>query len=72
MEIYTFDTDAPLRFAPVATGSSGWMQLVALERHRGATNMTFVDGHAETITLPMLWKLKWSQTFQPQEVKITN
>jgi prepilin-type processing-associated H-X9-DG protein len=48
------------------------MQLVALERHRGATNMTFVDGHAETIPLPILWKLKWSQTFQPQEVKITN
>jgi len=72
MEIYTFDTDAPLRFKSPATGSSGWMQLVALERHRGGPNVTFVDGHAETIALPMLWKLKWSQTFQPKEVKIAN
>ncbi len=72
LEIYAFDTDAPLRFAPLATGSSGWLQLAALERHQRATNMAFLDGHAETVPLPRLWKLKWSQTFQPQEVKITN
>jgi prepilin-type processing-associated H-X9-DG protein len=72
LEVYTFDTDAPLRFVGLATGSSGWMQLVAVERHRRATNMAFLDGHAETIPLPMLWKLKWSQSFQPREVTITN
>jgi prepilin-type N-terminal cleavage/methylation domain-containing protein/prepilin-type processing-associated H-X9-DG protein len=72
LEVYVFDTDAPLRFAPKATGSSGWLQLVALERHRGATNIGFIDGHAQTVPLPMLWKLKWSQTFQPQVVKMTN
>jgi len=72
LEVYVFDTDAPLRFAGTATGSSGWMQLVAVERHRGAPNVVFVDGHAETVPLPMLWKLKWSQTFQPKDVKLTN
>jgi prepilin-type N-terminal cleavage/methylation domain-containing protein/prepilin-type processing-associated H-X9-DG protein len=72
MEVYTFDTDARLRFAPKSTGSSGWMQLVAVERHRDAPNVSFVDGHAETVAIPDLWKLKWSQTFQPQVVKIAN
>jgi prepilin-type processing-associated H-X9-DG protein/prepilin-type N-terminal cleavage/methylation domain-containing protein len=72
LEVYVFDTDAPLRWVPTGTGSSGWLQLVALERHRGATNITFVDGHAETVPLPTLWKLKWSQTFQPKEVKLGN
>ena len=72
VEVYTFDTDAPLRFASKATGSSGWLQLVAVERHGGAPNVSFADGHAETMPLPRLWKLKWSQTFVPQEVKIKN
>jgi prepilin-type N-terminal cleavage/methylation domain-containing protein/prepilin-type processing-associated H-X9-DG protein len=72
VEIYAFDTDAPLRFVPKATGSAGWMQLVALERHRSGPDVSFVDGHAESIPLPVLWKLKWSQTFQPKEVKIAN
>jgi prepilin-type N-terminal cleavage/methylation domain-containing protein/prepilin-type processing-associated H-X9-DG protein len=72
LEVYIFDTDAPLRFKSAATGSSGWLQLVALERHHNAPNVAFVDGHAETTPLPALWKLKWSQTFQPQEVKIAN
>jgi prepilin-type N-terminal cleavage/methylation domain-containing protein/prepilin-type processing-associated H-X9-DG protein len=72
MEVYAFDTDSPLRFKAPATGSSGWLQLAALERHRGAPNITFADGHAETVPLVNLWKLKWSQTFQPQEVKINN
>jgi prepilin-type N-terminal cleavage/methylation domain-containing protein/prepilin-type processing-associated H-X9-DG protein len=72
MEVYVFDTDAPLRFRPGSTGSSGWMQLVAVERHRDAPNVCFLDGHAETVAIPRLWKLKWSQTFQPIEVKISN
>jgi prepilin-type processing-associated H-X9-DG protein len=72
MEIYVFDTDAPLRFASKATGSGGWLQLAAVERHRGAPNVGFVDGHAETMPMPRLWKLKWSQTFVPQEVKLRN
>lgn len=72
LEVYVFDTDAPLRFSSKATGAKGWMQLVAVERHRGAPNITFADGHAETVPLAMLWKLKWSATFQPKEVRIAN
>ena len=72
LEIYVFDTDAPLGFASKATGSGGWLQLAAVERHRGAPNVGFADGHAETVPLPRLWKLKWSQTFVPQEVKLKN
>jgi hypothetical protein len=52
--------------------SSGWFSLVALERHREAPNITFVDGQADTVPLSHLWKLKWSQAFQPKEVKIAN
>jgi len=70
LEVYVFDTDAPLRFTGKATGARGWMQLVAVERHRDAPNIAFVDGHAETVPLANLWKLKWSQTFQPREVTI--
>jgi prepilin-type N-terminal cleavage/methylation domain-containing protein/prepilin-type processing-associated H-X9-DG protein len=70
LEVYPKDTDVPLRFVFPATGYFGWLQLVAVERHRGGPNVTFLDGHAETVPLPNLWKLKWSQTFQPQEVKI--
>ena len=72
LEVYPKDSDAPLRYVFAGTGARGWMQFVALERHRGAPNVTFLDGHAETIPLPRLWRLKWSQTFQPQEVKVTN
>ncbi len=52
LEVYVFDTDRPLRFTTRATGSSGWLQLVAVERHRHGPNVAFVDGHAQTIAQP--------------------
>jgi hypothetical protein len=26
-------------------------------------NVSFLDGHAESVLLPNLWKLKWSRVF---------
>jgi prepilin-type processing-associated H-X9-DG protein/prepilin-type N-terminal cleavage/methylation domain-containing protein len=30
-----------------------------IDRHRGAVNVVFLDGHAQHVSLPDLWKLKW-------------
>ena len=42
---------------PVLTGPP--MSLNCLDRHSFAVNVSFVDGHAETVKLPDLWTLKW-------------
>jgi len=40
------------------------MPRCCLKRHAGRfVNASFVDGHAETIRLPELWQLKWSNGF---------
>ena len=46
------------------------MQRVCLNRHRFAVNVSFLDGHGETVRLPGLWKLKWSDVFMPRDVVI--
>ena len=40
------------------------------ERHKNGINVLFLDGHAEQVSVPGLWKLKWSETFQPKDVAI--
>ena len=32
-------------------------------RHRGKLNVGFMDGHAESVDLEMLWSLKWGKNF---------
>jgi prepilin-type processing-associated H-X9-DG protein len=34
-----------------------------MRRHGFAINVAFCDGHAETVELPDLWKLKWSRNW---------
>lgn len=36
------------------------MQRAALNRHDKAVNVSFLDGHAETVKLPQLWTLRWN------------
>lgn len=51
---------------------------VALERHGGSgsnhrgggVNVAFLDGHAEYVPVAGLWRLKWSETFTPREVRV--
>ena len=40
-------------------GSSEAMRRVSLDRHNRKVNVVFIDGHAEGVALPDLWKLKW-------------
>jgi hypothetical protein len=35
-------------------------------------NAAFLDGHAESVYLPDLWRLKWSNAFKPRHVIIPN
>ncbi|MGB7159554.1 MAG: prepilin-type N-terminal cleavage/methylation domain-containing protein [Tepidisphaeraceae bacterium] len=39
-----------------------WRRFV-VARHGFAINVAFADGHAETVQLPDLWKLKWHSTW---------
>ena len=40
------------------------MPRVCIKRHnKRFSNVSFVDGHAESVILPNLWKLKWSKGF---------
>ena len=44
------------------------MQLFCLARHGRAINVVFLDGHARTVPLEELWKLKWNAEFEPTDV----
>lgn len=66
------DTDKPYlyRQGPAGAKNVGMMYWAAMERHNAGINVLFLDGHAEHVTVPGLWKLKWSETFQSTEVTI--
>lgn len=38
-----------------------------LDRHNMRINMSFTDGHAETIHLGELWTYEWSKIFEPRD-----
>jgi len=38
-----------------------------LDRHNMRINMSFTDGHAETIQLGQLWTYQWSHIFEPRD-----
>jgi prepilin-type processing-associated H-X9-DG protein len=40
------------------------MPRVCIKRHnKRFSNVSFLDGHAESVWLPYLWRLKWSKVF---------
>ena len=50
--------------ADVMAGANGnGMQRICIARHGRAINVTFMDGHVETVKLQNLWGLKWSPTY---------
>jgi prepilin-type processing-associated H-X9-DG protein len=49
---------------------SNGLTVFCMDRHAMAINMAFLDGHAERVPLPQLWKLKWSETFVPRDVVV--
>jgi prepilin-type processing-associated H-X9-DG protein len=69
-----FPTDPPppsvLNPLPNGWGDTLWgksMQMFCIARHGRAINVVFLDGHASTVPLPELWKLKWSSDYIPPE-----
>ena len=64
------DTDKPYLYNTGGSNAGGNMRFAAMERHKDGVNVLFLDGHAEQVPAPRLWKLKWSETFQPKEVTI--
>jgi len=61
VDTWPFDTDAP---GDLKAGNTTMMSRVCIKRHnKRAINVSFLDGHAETVLLPNLWKLQWSKTF---------
>lgn len=74
VDAWPYDTDTP---GDLKTGGEGAqtpeMPRVCLKRHnKRFVNASFADGHAETIYLPYLWKLKWSNGFRPRDITIPN
>jgi prepilin-type processing-associated H-X9-DG protein len=42
---------------------STYMGRYCVDRHDFAVNVSFADGHAEKVALPMLWSLRWNKQF---------
>jgi prepilin-type processing-associated H-X9-DG protein len=46
------------------------MAYFCVDRHDRAVNVTFLDGHAERVPLPGLWKLEWNRGFAYRNVVV--
>ncbi len=54
-----YQPDGPGPNPSINGGASGNWNIFCFARHYMAINVGFVDGHAETVPLPDLWKLRW-------------
>ena len=72
LDVPARDTDVPALFGAVLPSGTkpGELRWVALERHRGGVNVSFLDGHAEYVAPAGLWRLKWSEVFTPRDVTV--
>ena len=46
------------------------MRLFCIARHGRSINIVFLDGHAETVRLEDLWRLRWNSKFVPRSVTL--
>jgi prepilin-type N-terminal cleavage/methylation domain-containing protein/prepilin-type processing-associated H-X9-DG protein len=63
-------TDAP---PPTLAGTydlENQMRRFCMARHKRTVNLGFLDGHASSVTLEELWKLKWNNEFVPIDVTL--
>ena len=66
VDAWPYDTDAP---GDLVSASGPMMARVCIKRHnKRISNVSFLDGHAESVLLPNLWKLKWSKVFDTSKV----
>jgi prepilin-type N-terminal cleavage/methylation domain-containing protein/prepilin-type processing-associated H-X9-DG protein len=49
--------------------SSGILRF-CIDRHNMAINVSFADGHAESVKLGDLWAIKWNKTFKIQNLRV--
>ena len=49
---------------------AGGMWIFSIARHGRATNVLFLDGHAATVPLADLWRLKWNEKFEPTQITL--
>lgn len=42
-----------------------FMGRFVVDRHSGQTNVSFADGHVESLGIPKLWSLRWHKKFKP-------
>ena len=63
-----------LYFSAGTGGNGGTLNIgndwrrILVARHGFAINVVFADGHAETVQLPDLWKLKWHSLWNPLDL----
>jgi prepilin-type N-terminal cleavage/methylation domain-containing protein/prepilin-type processing-associated H-X9-DG protein len=63
-----------LYFSAGTGGNGGTLNIgndwrrILVARHGFAINVVFADGHAETVLLPDLWRLKWHSLWNPQDL----
>jgi len=75
-DAHPLDSDVPRLYAPRQSeggspgGAADGMWWVSLERHKNGVNVLFLDGHAEPVSVPGLWKLKWCDGFEAKDVTI--
>jgi prepilin-type N-terminal cleavage/methylation domain-containing protein len=55
---------------PRPWGPKGELAWFCIDRHRMAINVDFLDGHAERVALPDLWRLRWNNDFKPRDVEV--
>jgi prepilin-type N-terminal cleavage/methylation domain-containing protein/prepilin-type processing-associated H-X9-DG protein len=65
VDVWPVDTDTPGDLVSGnGFGQFPEMPRVCIKRHnKRFSNVSFLDGHAESVILPNLWKLKWSKGF---------
>ncbi len=53
------------------TGDANQMGRVAIDRHKKQIDVSFLDGHSETVDIPKLWTLDWNaQWVTPAELPV--
>jgi prepilin-type N-terminal cleavage/methylation domain-containing protein/prepilin-type processing-associated H-X9-DG protein len=74
VDAWPYDTDPPGDLVSGnGFGQFPQMPRVCIKRHnKRYVNAAFLDGHAESVYLPDLWRLKWSNAFKPRHVIIPN
>jgi prepilin-type N-terminal cleavage/methylation domain-containing protein/prepilin-type processing-associated H-X9-DG protein len=62
-DTWPIDTEGPAPDPYTAVWGSNEMARVAINRHRGYTDVLFMDGHVRKVGVKELWTLKWHRTF---------